>query len=326
MRQDPRDIRPSGSAVAIQIGDMPAVGSDSRTEHSVSLSPEQLLPSCLDSPHSDAGECEWPSGSSEKQVAFLLGSPALQPPSLQPGPACSNPPLDPAGINYQVLPAGPDLRVDCLDSYSPDQRDDSVSPTLEVDSVIPDLLLSLASPEPPVISTEPPPPGSHSPVPQVQSVDSSAQLESRLDSVGQELKPGSPEQQAVSVSPAALDDARVESSTSAGPITRGRRPSDQQRPKSSTPGKFFCPACGLNFKQEKDLQRHDCFLLASDVESGQGQARRHSQEASGEERGEMNMERTAFRCPFKKCTRYKVRYVFMCCFFCRLYILGGGVM
>ena len=84
--------------------------------------------------------------------------------------------------------------------------------------------------------------------------------------------------------------------------------SQQQRPRSSTPGKFSCSVCRLNFKQERDFNRHDCFLVAQGV-AGRGDMEHQEEEEGGQKEPEFKKIQHAsiFQCPFKKCTKYKVK-------------------
>jgi hypothetical protein len=83
----------------------------------------------------------------------------------------------------------------------------------------------------------------------------------------------------------------------------------QKRPKSGTPGKFVCENCSLNFKLERELKTHDCFFLVSDGKRKAASPPRSREEPRDEQPPEKK-KKTTFQCPFKKCTKYKVRSSF----------------
>jgi hypothetical protein len=81
----------------------------------------------------------------------------------------------------------------------------------------------------------------------------------------------------------------------------------KKRPKSSTPGKHACQACGLNFHLERELLQHDCFLL---VDNAKKSSRRKpvptSPIAVRKRHSKKRKNRATFKCPFNKCHKYKV--------------------
>jgi hypothetical protein len=261
-------------------------------------------PSCLDSPHSDPGEI----------VQQSLGSPTRSK-SPQQSPifehSVTESPLTERSEAIVDFDNRENTRQFSVESKQADKSAESsltagrVSPDFqaEVDTVCSALLRSLDSPEPLL----------------------------EADRTEQDLEPSESSKGGVSTQLPLLDeqsnpvlqssektqeenlqvqtDPKLSSAADVGPadsVSAGNSGAPVRHPSGDQPPKFSCSVCCLKFKQEKDLQKHDCFLVVSDLKQKQ-RKRKLSSRTSSKKRHQKNSDEAFFQCPFQDCSTLEVQ-------------------
>jgi hypothetical protein len=130
--------------------------------------------------------------------------------------------------------------------------------------------------------------------------------EEQSDPVGQEpSETRQEENEEVSVIPKPSASADV-----GPPVDSLVQPAEPVRhPSGDQSAQFSCSVCSLKFKKERDMQKHDCFLLASDSKP-KGRKRKLGSRTSSKKRSKKKKDKMFFQCPFQDCNELEVGYTY----------------